>query len=168
MKKYSITVKSQFKALWSILFMGFVFIIFLLYIYEPSIEFYFYFKFTILLYLIFLFPVLFLHFQYLSFNKHTYLEIADDGQSISIIENRNVQVIKVAEIEKIEFYLTRALIRKSISRSSPFENYHYCKIILKNRKSYILTCLLAENLEVILKDINVLKVMISGFYNSIR
>lgn len=168
MKKYSITFKSQFRALWSILFLGFIFIVFLLYIYEPSSEFYFYLKFTIPLYLLLLFPVLFLHFQYLSVNKDTVLEIADDGHSIVIIENKNVQVIKVTEIEKINFYLTSALIRKSIARSSPFEDYHYCKIFLYNKKSYILTSLLGEKLEVIFKDVNVSKERISGFYNSIK
>ena len=110
MKIYSVSQKSQLSALWTIVFIGGIWIIFLLYIYEPTREFYFYLKFSIPLYLILLCPVLYLHFQYLSYNKNTILNIDFEKQIICIDNGNEIIIIGVKDIDRIDFYLTSALI----------------------------------------------------------
>ena len=169
MKTYQITFKNQLRALYPIILIEVLFISLLIYLYEPTNGFYFYLQCTGILFFILFCFVIFLHLQYYNRNKYTIVKIDEEQNEIKISpRGGDFVLILPAEIKKIEFHLSYGTYYNWSYRNLPFDDYHYCKIFLNNNKSYILTSLLAENLDFMFKNINVSKERNLRFYNNIK
>ncbi len=160
MKEYSLTLANQFKALLPLIFVEGFLIVLAIFLYEPTTTSDYYRLFTCISvpFLILLLPGLYLHFQYLKVNKDTILKV-DEAQQIIYISKGHSDTIAITkkEIVKIDFYLSYGMYSKRSYRNLPFDDYHYCILLLANKDQFVFTSLLGSDLEIIFEHINVLK-----------
>ena len=93
-----------------------------------------------------LIPTLYIHVSYLKKNYDEEFIIAENY----IIVNNNIKYFN-NEILKIEIHKYESPTGHGIALF-PFQNYKYCKIILKDEKSFILTSLLKPKIDVFIKE----------------
>lgn len=94
-----------------------------------------------------LFPVLFIHIDYYLKNKNVLIKI-------NYLQNKfdyNGKMINFNNIEKIEMHQSSFKLNRDI-QFLPTVDYHYSKIILKNGDILYVTCLLAEDFDLGLKN----------------
>lgn len=96
-------------------------------------------------FLLFVFPALIVHIQYLVRNWHTTLTI-DKSQGQIVFAKRNT--VYKDSIENI-----RKIVRTSSNityRQPLFNDYFYYEIVFDNANTIVITCLLCDNLEALL------------------
>ncbi|WP_286920673.1 hypothetical protein [Flavobacterium sp. UBA4197] len=104
----------------------------------------------ILFFVLFMLPVLYLHYNYYENSKGVTYEIEKSGL---IIKKNNIKrEIKIDSINEIVFFMTANRLQKSGYSQFAFENYHYAKIILKDDEQIIITCLFSDKIEAILES----------------
>lgn len=169
MKVYSITLANQLKALLPLIFVEGILIVFAIFLYQPTTDYYLFLKCSALPFFLLLFAGLYVHFQYLSINKDTILKV-DESNQVIYVSSRNTDemTISVTEIIKIDFYLSYGMYSKRSYRNLPFDDYHYCILLLENKKHFVLTSLLGSDLEEIFEHINVQKERHLSVYNNVK
>lgn len=96
--------------------------------------------------IIVLIPTIVVHISYLLENYNDEYEVGKRH----IIDNNKKVKYEVNSIYKIVVYKYESL--PSGIHFLPFHNYEYCKVILKNGESFIMTSLLKYNIEKFLKQ----------------
>ena len=114
----------------------------------------------ILFYLIlYLIPVIVIHFNYYENNTKYTIEISEDLLSINV--DNNISLISSADIKEIIFYMTPSGLQNSSFRSLPFEKYYYVVITCLDGSNFYLTSLLSDKvahmLELNFKDVLIKK-----------
>jgi|GEM_PF-4581509 len=92
-------------------------------------------------------PVIYLYCEYLFFNpKSASVKIETEARKV-IISDRGASVeIGFDEIKEVILYRTPSWSRKDSVQMLPFEQFHYARISTVS-ETFILTCLLAEDVE---------------------
>ena len=96
--------------------------------------------------IIVLIPTIVVHISYLLENYNDEYEVGERH----IMDNNKKVKYEVSSIYKIVVYKYESL--PSGIHFLPFHNYEYCKVILKNGESFIMTSLLKYNIEKFLKQ----------------
>lgn len=142
--KLKITFCSQIKSLWNIIFLSLLYFSFLTYLFGIS-------DVITIAYLalpfiiIFVFPVMIIHINYFLRNTKIYFEI--NSSSLVAMEGKEKIIYKSTDITRIIIYATPNRLKDTATRSFPFEDYHYVKIIFNNGQEITLTSLLSHNLD---------------------
>lgn len=109
-----------------------------------------------------------LHTDYWEASKNVTYFISHN--EIQRVRHGKTEIYHSDEIEEIRVYLSSAKYAGIQFGNFAFEDYYYCKVILKNRGEIILTSLLSNDIEQILKDNfpNLPFKRFNDFYPSIR
>lgn len=107
--------------------------------------------FGFLVYSIFFLPSFYLHLEYYLKNRNQRLEILEN-EIIFYDRNGEVRRYLNQDLQKIILYKSASLDKGGIPLS-PIESYHYARIIPRQGKEIILTCLMAADVEEAIRQI---------------
>jgi hypothetical protein len=96
-------------------------------------------------------PAIYLHLEYYFKNYGQRLEISEHGM-ILYDRNGEVRSYSTTDLDKIVIYKSASLDKKGIPLT-PMEFYHYALIVPKKGTEITLTCLMAPNVEQVLRVI---------------
>lgn len=96
-------------------------------------------------------PALYLHLEYYFQNRGQQLTILDE-ELIYKSRNGAERQFRFGELQKIILYKSASLDKRGLQLSA-IESYHYAKIIPKHGEEIIITCLMAPNVEEVLRQI---------------
>jgi hypothetical protein len=95
-----------------------------------------------------IFPVLFLHFEYLKINRKSVLKIDSLNRMLNYTDiNGVVHLINFDEINQIEINSSPTFKDQFSSGLVPFGRYHYAKIIIALKEPIYVTCLMIDIVE---------------------
>jgi hypothetical protein len=97
--------------------------------------------------IVYLIPLLIIYFDYYKSNNNSTFKIS--GKIFLYSENNEVIEFGINEIEKVVFNLSYPLFDKRI-RLFFWDEYFYTQIKLKNGRNIFITCLLCDELEIII------------------
>lgn len=138
---------NQFKMLRDLIFMSIVYFSMIFFFFN-SVDFKLKVYLIIPYFLMFFFPVIFLHFNYLNKNKNVVFEISEN---VIVKKNRGcVLKYSVNDIDSIIIYTGGT--RNTVSPSLAHSNYYYAKIKLLNKSSFIITSLYSSKIDKILEE----------------
>jgi hypothetical protein len=105
----------------------------------------------LIIWLVYTIPALYLHLEYYFKNRGQQLKILD---SEIVFQDRNgdEKSYKPQDLQKIVLYKSASLDKGGLQLSA-IESYHYARIIPKQGKEIILTCLMAPDVEKAVKQI---------------
>jgi hypothetical protein len=158
-----ITFWKQIKSLATLLFITSLYVGFLIYA-EIPLE-----KKSILIFLIpylvfFFIPVAVLHLNYYINGIGILYKIDESG--ITKIANNKEEVIPIADIKEITFFMMPNKAKDSAGRELPFEDYYYVQILTKNEKVIFISSLFSTKIDKIIevnfKDLKIKK--LKAFY----
>ncbi len=108
-------------------------------------------KIFFLLWLVYTVPAFYLHCEYFFKNRGQQLEISN-GQVLFRNRNGSERIYKFEDLQKIVLYKSASLDKGGLQLSA-VEGYHYARILPRQGEEIILTCLMAPNLEEVIKQI---------------
>lgn len=144
--QFKITFRNQFKALEFTLFLLLFTIGCMLYFYYSDS--FFRLQIFVWLFVIQLVPVLYLHFEYLLFNKGSYLIINNDLSMLKYINKHEEVGLNFNQIARIVLYLPPSAYRGNIERKMqflPIEPYGYAVIYSKEGDKIMITSLMVPD-----------------------
>jgi hypothetical protein len=106
-------------------------------------------------FIIFMLPGLYLHVRYLQINSGSSL-LVEGSRLVSKNGTGQIITLNADDIDRIEL---RQAATAHTSKFSLTEAYHYARIIPKNGQPIIFTCLMAQNVEKALSDIQGVEVV---------
>lgn len=145
MKHLSITFLNQVRLLLGLIVISLLYLPFIGYVYlkfgtDKAI-------YVFLPYLIiFLIPVLYLHFTYY-FKSNNFTYLIGEGNFIQVDLKRNEKYFKEEDIYEINIYMNGNRLRNESFRRFPFQDYYYSEIELKNGRKILITCLHSYDLD---------------------
>jgi hypothetical protein len=107
--------------------------------------------FVLVFYFILSLPSFYLHLEYYFKNRGQRLEVLSN---VVIFHDRDGQIRKFGhqDLQKIVLYKSASLDKGGIPLT-PLESYHYARIVPKQGEDIILTCLMAADVEQVIKQI---------------
>ncbi len=92
-------------------------------------------------------PVFYLHIEYYYFNKGMRLEVYSYKKMLIYTDKSGkTETYNFNELSKIIVYMSPNMYSGRNFKIAPFESYHYAKIITKDVREIIITCLLVPRL----------------------
>lgn len=104
-----------------------------------------------IIWMVYTLPVMFLHAEYFFKNGGQQLEILGDGIVLHY-KDGTMKKYNNEDLQKIVVYKSASLDKKGIP-FLPIEFYHYARLIPKQGEEIIITCLMAPNVEEVVKQI---------------
>lgn len=90
-------------------------------------------------------PALYLHLEYYSRNRYEKFFIGDF--TVTKVKKGVTETWHYDELENVTFYMTPGKFHRSARQILPQESYNYAKLLLKDGRELIITCLLYPDLE---------------------
>ena len=92
-------------------------------------------------------PVIVIHFEYWYYNFNAKLEVDDSLKQIEYSSGGKTQTIDKSNIIKVEYHKPMSMIFRNFILF-PTDEYHYCKILLKSKKTIYVTSLMAPKFKI--------------------